>query len=144
VQEGSALLLSTASTNGVPPPIYQWRLNGVNVAGGTGSSLALPNLRYTNNGLYTVVVSNLVGMLTNSVANVSLPVPLRLELDRSSGSPKFRIEGTATQAVSIQISANLTTWTNVFTNANPNAAINYLDGLAPGRNSSFYRLLRWP
>ncbi len=47
---------------------YQWRKDGVNLSGATNASLLLPNVRATNAGAYTVVVSNPLGALTNGPA----------------------------------------------------------------------------
>ncbi|MBC8003007.1 MAG: hypothetical protein H7X97_10515, partial [Opitutaceae bacterium] len=46
-------------------PTYQWRLNNTNLSGANGPSLVLNNVQFTNQGNYTVVVTNLLGALTN-------------------------------------------------------------------------------
>ncbi|HOC56685.1 MAG TPA: immunoglobulin domain-containing protein [Verrucomicrobiota bacterium] len=55
---GSATFSVTATNN---PQTYQWRLNGVNVAGATTSSLTVNNAQAAQAGSYTVVVANGVG-----------------------------------------------------------------------------------
>jgi hypothetical protein len=66
-----ATLNVTATGSG--PLAYQWRLNGINIAGATTSSLALHALQFANAGLYSVQVTNQAGMVFSSAAilNVS-------------------------------------------------------------------------
>ena len=57
---------------GTPPLSYQWRFNGINIAGAQGSSYVLTNMQVTKAGEYSVVVSNDAGGVTSSVAQLSL------------------------------------------------------------------------
>src|SRR5262249_27101129 len=45
---------------------YQWQTNGVAIPGATNTSLLLTNVQLTDSGTYSVVMSNLVGFVTNS------------------------------------------------------------------------------
>jgi pectin methylesterase-like acyl-CoA thioesterase len=57
-----------ATATGLPVPALQWQTNGVNISGATNSSLALNNVQYSQNGqAYSLIASNLVGMVTNSM-----------------------------------------------------------------------------
>jgi uncharacterized delta-60 repeat protein len=58
---------------GTLPLAYQWQLTGTNIAGATNSSLTLTNAQLTNNGSYDVVVTNLYGSITSSVAALGQP-----------------------------------------------------------------------
>ena len=71
---GSNVLL-TVSATGVPPLSYQWEFNGQNVGGATGTSLALTNVQPANGGNYTAVASNLLAVVTSSVAVLTVLVP---------------------------------------------------------------------
>jgi hypothetical protein len=62
----NATLSVTATGSG--PFTYQWRLNGTNISGATGSSLTLTSLQFTNGGSYSVVVSNPYGSVTSQAA----------------------------------------------------------------------------
>ena len=62
----------SVSVTGPGPFTYQWRLNGVNIAGATGSTLNLSDMQFTNAGLYTVVISSSGGSVTSSVAVVNV------------------------------------------------------------------------
>ena len=71
VGAGSTVTL-TVSAGGSPAPTYQWRKNGVLVPGATGASLTLGNVQAPDAGNYTVVVSNLAGIVTSSVATLTV------------------------------------------------------------------------
>jgi hypothetical protein len=47
---------------------YQWQFNGTNIANATNATLTLTNVQITNDGVYTVTVSNVVGVTTSSNA----------------------------------------------------------------------------
>ena len=54
---------------GNPPPALQWRRNGVNVAGATETSLAIPVTSLTDSGaIHSVVASNALGSATSNDA----------------------------------------------------------------------------
>ena len=58
--------------NGVPNPNYQWRKDGVDIVSGIYSSLVFNNVKEQDAGLYDVVVSNNVGSVTSSGANLTI------------------------------------------------------------------------
>jgi hypothetical protein len=64
---GSNVLLSVAAT-GFGPLHYYWRQNDTPFTGGKNANLVLTNVTTNQAGLYTVVVSNLVGSITSSPA----------------------------------------------------------------------------
>jgi uncharacterized delta-60 repeat protein len=57
---------------GMLPISYQWRKSGINIAGATTSALVVPNVQFADAGSYDVVVSNIFGTATSSVASVSI------------------------------------------------------------------------
>ncbi len=65
----------TATTTGTPPLSYQWRWNGTNIAGATGTSLTLSNIQPTQTGSYSVMVTNLVGSVISSNAMLTINSP---------------------------------------------------------------------
>ena len=138
---GTTLLPAAGSPTS---PTYQWRKNGVNLSGATGSSYPLASVEYNQGGTYSVVVSNLMGVVTNTIAVLSVQSPLRLAPDISVGPVNYRITGSATQAVVLQLSTDLAVWTGLFTNLDSTAAINFLDRNASGRSSGFYRWKGYP
>jgi hypothetical protein len=71
VVAGSTVTL-TATASGSPVPTYQWRRNGIAIAGATASSLVLPNVQPTDAGDYTVVATNSAGSATSTTATVTV------------------------------------------------------------------------
>jgi hypothetical protein len=66
--------------NGQAPLVYQWRKNGDDLAGATGSSLVIPNVQGADTGIYSVVVRNAVGEAASEPATLIvrfLPVIVR-------------------------------------------------------------------
>jgi subtilisin-like proprotein convertase family protein len=51
---------------------YQWRKDGTNISGATGSSYAIASASAANVGSYNVVVTNLCGSVTSSAAPLAL------------------------------------------------------------------------
>ena len=78
---GATVTLGVAAS-GNPAPAFQWRKDGVALAGATGSALTLGNVQPASAGTYTVVVSNAAG----SVA--SLPAVLTVSVASGAASPR--------------------------------------------------------
>ena len=74
VTVGTNLTLTVAAT-GTAPLVYQWRLNGVNVANASGTTLALTGVTTNQAGSYTVLVTNVAGSVTSSPAIVTINPP---------------------------------------------------------------------
>lgn len=78
VASDNVLLSATAA--GTAPLHFQWRLNGADIPGAsaefaevmTNYNFAITNVQASNQGAYTVVVSNSLGAVTSVVANVTL------------------------------------------------------------------------
>src|SRR6266566_95904 len=63
----------TVAATGTAPLSYQWRKNGVAIAGMTSSSYTIPAATTADNGAqFTVVLSNSVGSVTSSVAMLTV------------------------------------------------------------------------
>ncbi len=60
------------TANGAAPLNYQWLKNDGVLAGATGSSLGLANVQPGDAGSYSVVVSNLLGVMTSSNAPLTV------------------------------------------------------------------------
>jgi hypothetical protein len=142
VGKGATLVLQGGDPNAVPAPSYQWFWNGANIPGATGATNSLPNIQYNQGGTYSVVVSNFMGVVTNLIALVSVDSPLKLDV--SALPANVRIWGSATQAVVLLSSTNLTSWNPLYTNPSPLLPINYLDTNSLTRPNGYYRLKSWP
>ena len=95
VECGQSVTLSVTAT-GDEPLSYQWRTNGVDIAGATGTSLTLSSLTLAQSGNYTVVVSNAGGVDTSHAAvlsvvdttapSLSVPASVTLTATSSAGA----------------------------------------------------------
>ncbi len=65
----------TASVSGLPPPSIQWLENGTNVVSGTGTSLILTNVQYSQNGFqYSLIASNIAGVANSATGTLTVIV----------------------------------------------------------------------
>jgi hypothetical protein len=60
------------TATGITPLSYQWRLNGVALAGATNAALTLPGVTLADGGTYTVVVANEAGSVESAPALLEL------------------------------------------------------------------------
>jgi len=68
--------LFTVFVNAAPPLTYQWRFNGTSIGGATNSSLVLTNIQPSQDGFYSVTVSNRFGGLVSTDAELNVVVPI--------------------------------------------------------------------
>jgi N-acetylmuramoyl-L-alanine amidase len=68
---GGELSLGVTAT-GAAPLAYQWRLNGVALAGATGATLVIPAAKAADAGDYSVVITNALGAATSVAAEVAV------------------------------------------------------------------------
>ncbi|HEX7632685.1 MAG TPA: pectinesterase family protein, partial [Lacunisphaera sp.] len=71
INPGDSITLSVTAT-GTPTPTYQWRKNGVNIAGATGTSYTITGATGADTASYTVIATNSVGSVTSSPATVAV------------------------------------------------------------------------
>jgi hypothetical protein len=152
---GAVVSLSVAA-RGATPLRYQWRFNGVNIAGVTNTALILTNIQVSQSGRYSVLVSNAFGFAASPEASVTV-------LHRATTQPFFmtpfyagetfsaQILGLQSGAIyRIQISSNLIQWADRFTfdgtpYADPRFTFTLLDGgmspFLPPTVKRFYRIV---
>lgn len=65
----------SVSAAGTPPLAYQWRQNGTDLLGMTGSSITITNVGPASTGDYDVVVSNSIGTVASSSVALLLASP---------------------------------------------------------------------
>lgn len=70
VTAGSNVTLNVSASGTAPN--YQWRLNGVNIAGATNPTLTISNAQLANAGHYSVVVTNSLGQATSAAAKLTV------------------------------------------------------------------------
>ncbi len=66
----------SVGASGTAPLGYQWRFNGLNLAGKTGTNLTLNSMTLNSAGNYDVIVSNSVGSVTSAVVRLTAVVPV--------------------------------------------------------------------
>ena len=71
--EGDDVTL-TVVASGTPPLTYQWRRDGVDIAGATAASLTLNAITVDDGGSYDVVVTNDCTSVTSAAATVTVDV----------------------------------------------------------------------
>ncbi|MSU59926.1 MAG: PKD domain-containing protein, partial [Pedosphaera sp.] len=64
----------TVTATGTAPLGYQWRFNGTNLPGATASAYTRVNAQLADAGPYSVVITNVNGSVTSSVANLAVIV----------------------------------------------------------------------
>ncbi len=83
VAAGSTVTLQ-ATASGPGPFGYQWRWNGVALAGATNASLVLSNVTAAASGAYTVEVSNASGSVLSAAAGLSVLGPPAITMEPQS------------------------------------------------------------
>jgi hypothetical protein len=116
----------TVGASGTPPFNYQWRANGVNLPGQTGSSLTLTGFRSTDQKNYDAIVSNSAGSATSAAASLYLNAPLRF-INSRTASNRFTttLLGVAGTTCVLEATTNLTTWTPLATNSSSTGINNF-------------------
>lgn len=74
VHEGEPVTFTVAAT-GTEPIFYQWRQDGVDLPGATGTGFAIARAQRTDRGTYTVTVKNAGGLVTSAGATLQVLVP---------------------------------------------------------------------
>jgi hypothetical protein len=136
----------TVTATGTSPLSYQWKLNGTNLAYGTASAYACPNIQTNDAGSYSVVVSNIAGVLASDDALLAVIAPnppqidaatllsgQGLELQMSGGPGQFAIE----------VSPELLSWTQLTTLTATGAVFQFIDA-DTNQVSRFYRIRTSP
>ncbi len=135
---------------------YQWRFNGGDIPGATGSSYSIWNVQVTNAGAYCVFVQNLVGSVLSSNAILTVNAPNLIPYQPAGWSDKIVVTtmpGTTTDSSPLTTTnmlyvnwavANLGTAPTAVTFSNQLYLDNVLVGswgvnppMAPGSNSAF-------
>ena len=123
-----ANILFRVGAAGTAPLAYQWRLNGVNIAGATASSCSRTNVQSADAGNYSAVVTNDGGNVTSSNAVLAVnnaPTLTSIAEQIVNEGATLTITNVATDP---DIPANLLTF-SLGTNAPAGAAIDPVSGV---------------
>jgi hypothetical protein len=66
----NATVAFTVVAIGAPAPTFQWRKDGVTIAGAIGATLTLPNVQPSDAASYSVIVLNSIGVATSNSATL--------------------------------------------------------------------------
>ncbi len=121
-QSTSASFNVTAT--GTEPLRYQWRFNGTNLPGATGSSYTRYDVQPQHVGNYTVVITNTAGSLASSNAVLQLIVPPP-SLSVVFGSLEW--SGLSNLSYTVQARTNLTVgdWQNLGSTSSPSGVLDF-------------------
>jgi hypothetical protein len=81
VCQGSSVSLRVMASGS--PLFYQWQFNGTNLSA-TLSSYTLSSVHTNKSGNYTVIVSNICGVVTSAAAAVTVVVPILIAVQPQS------------------------------------------------------------
>jgi hypothetical protein len=130
VVAGSNALLQVSGATGTGPLGYQWQLNGANIAGATGTSLALSNFAFDRAGRYSIRITSPSGSTTGQVAAVGF-IPV-LTAVPGAGSVVLTWSGTFTLQSATNVRGPYSDWTS--------AASPFTNVLAEAQPQRFFRL----
>lgn len=121
---------------------YQWRFNEGRLPGETGTTLTLTNVQASHAGLYSVVVSNIIGSATSQPAQLAVVIqPVLSEVEvLTNGLARFNILGNTNRTYHVEVSTNLTDWSTLTSLLYTNGPLPYTDTTSPGVTNRFYRL----
>ena len=103
VLAGSTATFTVVAT-GTPAPSYQWRANGLTIAGATSPTLTLTNVQAINAANYDVIVSNGVGGGVSSLAQLTVAASASAPVITGSPAPRTLVVGSST-ILSVGVSA---------------------------------------
>jgi uncharacterized delta-60 repeat protein len=123
------------------PLSYQWRFNGPNITGARTNVYARTNVQDADAGSYSVVVSNVAGMVTSADAVltvVRLP-PTRIDTIALLPNQQFRIRVSASPGhYAIDATTDFVTWDELTNFMVPGPGFQYTDSQT-GLSDRFYR-----
>ena len=147
VAGSTAAFAVTAS--GTPAVNYQWRFNTSTALAGSANALSLPQVRASQAGNYTVVITNSAGAVTSSVAVLGITnpsPPVITSPTKNGGGFQFTFVPVVGLTNTVQANSDLSggAW-NVFSNVPPPVSVSPVtvtDTL--GSSNRFYRVMIQP
>jgi hypothetical protein len=119
-------------------------LNNNGISGASAPVLGLTNVSPTHAGAYVVVVTNLLGAVTSSVATLSIALPPALKLT-AAGAGIIQLQANSITGLTyiVQSATNLISpaWIAIQTNSTGTAGTVSFQTNAANTGSQFYRLV---
>jgi len=143
VLAGATVSFSVAAT-GTAPLDYYWQFNGASLGGAWAETFVLTNVQPAQAGGYSVLVTNIAGSVTSTVAILTVADhPLLLNpRTTTDGAFAFTISGAAGLAYQVEVTTNLLEWTPLNTVSNATGEADFIDTASSNSVSRFYRA-RW-
>ena len=128
---------------GANPLAYQWRFNGTNLPGATADTNVIANVQAAHAGLYSVVITNVYGAVTSSVAKLIVNSPLPAfqlvyldDFETNSVANWFLFQGSGNNVSDYTANWNYDYGTNIYTqNANLTNGTASTNFIPPAPNS---------
>lgn len=148
---GAAVGFRVVAT-GSPPLTFQWRHDGLELAGATNSTLVLSKVSRRDRGVYSVTVENPGGQVLSPNATLEVRVPQFLEIDPIAAEARFELHSIDVDGggpmledlgdLEVQVSTNLMDWLKLSSGlALTNGRVRILDPSAATAPFQFYRVL---
>jgi uncharacterized lipoprotein YddW (UPF0748 family) len=141
VNAGETFTFSVTAT-GTPPPVVQWRFNGVTVPGATGNTFSRGHARLSDTGDYSVVAINAAGTNSSVSAMLTVAPPPEPQIEPAVLLPgnQIRLLFTAQPGCvySVERSPNLRDWTLIQTLTNISSQFAVTNTIS--QTLEFYRL----
>jgi hypothetical protein len=132
----------TADVSGTRPLSFQWRFNGTNLDGATGSPLSFTNVQLAAAGTYDVLVGNPAGFAASAPATLMVhwPPPRFVSIAlRPNGQAQMVLAGSVGQSCILETSTNLASWSTLAVLTFTNGQVPFPDTNAPAFTRRFYR-----
>jgi hypothetical protein len=139
---GDNVSFNVTATSAVPPA-YQWYFNSNSLPAATGATLNLSSVTTNEAGAYYVTVSNLAGVVTSTMATLSVyttTVPV-MTIHYTQHVATVGLIGVPTYTYAIEASDDLLSWTAVQTNQSP---FSLVETNSPPIGNRFYRGIHLP
>ncbi len=125
---------------------YQWQFNGTNLNGATASTCSRTNVQMNDAGTYSVVVSNIAGIVvsTGAVLVVVQPTPPRFDGLNVLPNGQLRLEaGCLPGHYALETTTNLVHWTELTNFVTTGATFQHVE-TETNATRRFYRLRQIP
>ena len=148
VGQGSNATFSVTALGGLPLS-YQWRFNSTGIAGATSTNFTRSNVQSSDQGNYSVIISNAAGVTTSSNAVLTVVSSSRPQFSSLSLSgANLIIRGTGGPAngnyfvlASTNVKLPLAMWTSILTNQfNAGGDFVFTNAITPSVPKRFYTL----
>jgi hypothetical protein len=142
VQNGGNGVFSVLLAASLTPLTYQWRFNGVDIPGATGSSYTRSYARNSDEGMYSVKVSNGSGSVPSSAAKLTVvSTPLRfVSCSCDNTGFKGQIKGALNANYVVLASTDLRHWTPISTNFVSSGTLDFIDHEATNYAIRYYNV----